>query len=89
MLKHLLVPVAAAVLGCSMPAVAEDHAGHSAHMDHMDQMHHHHPAAMDGDNRQAVNFPPEMRQQLLAEMRSHLQALSDILTAMQLVRFAQ
>lgn len=43
-----------------------------------------HPMDMsmaDKDGRQLVNFPPHMRQQLLANMRGHLGALSSILAA--------
>lgn len=48
-------------------------------MQHMD--HSMHMTAMAEDGRQTVNFPPAMRQHTLANMRDHLQALSEILGA--------
>lgn len=47
------------------------------HMQHMEQA-----ASFGGDTRQEVNFPPEMRQHTLANMRDHLEALSEILSKM-------
>jgi len=53
-------------------------------MDHMNHTNHQPPTAAPdgGDGRQLVNFPPEMRQHTLANMRDHLLALSEILAAM-------
>jgi hypothetical protein len=55
----------------------------AAHADDHDMMDHHaHTAAMGDDGRQAVDFPPEMRQHILSNMRDHLNAVSEILAAM-------
>lgn len=72
---------AALVLAGSVTAYGQQPMNPMDHMNHMD--HQQHMAAMGGgDGRQLVNFPPEMRQHSLANMRDHLQALSEILTAM-------
>lgn len=44
--------------------------------------HHMHMAAAGDDARQAVDFPPQMRQHILSNMRDHLQAVAEILTAL-------
>ena len=41
-----------------------------------------HRAAIKTDSRQAVYFPAKMQKHILADMRDHLRALSEILTAM-------
>lgn len=53
-------------------------------MEHTNHLAHQPPTAAPGggDGRQLVNFPPEMRQHTLANMRDHLLALSEILAAM-------
>ena len=79
MSKSLYVPLAIVALSGGMPAIAQDH----MHMDH--QMH---MAALAGDGREVVNFPPEMRAHTLANMRDHLEALSEILTAMSGAKYA-
>lgn len=43
---------------------------------------HRHVSVSTRDSRQAVSFPPMMREHTLANMRDHLDALSAILTAM-------
>lgn len=70
----LFAPLLLAALTCGGPARAQDHA---AMMDH-----HMHMAAAADDHRQAVEFPPPMRQHILANMRDHLAALSEILAAL-------
>lgn len=81
MRNNLLVPVAAIVLACSTTVFSQDHAGQMDHQKHM--------AATAGDARQTVDFPPEMRQHTLTNMRDHLQALSEILTAMSSSQYAK
>jgi hypothetical protein len=53
------------------------------------QEHQHHAAPDGGDGRQVVDFPPEMRDHTLANMRDHLQALSEILAAMADAKYAR
>lgn len=72
-MRYAFVVSAFIVLSCAMTARADEH----TMMDHPM-----HLAALSDDNRQAVDFPPEMRKHILANMRDHLQALSDILSAM-------
>lgn len=48
----------------------------------MHQMDHAQHMSAGSDIRQQVNFPPEMRQHTLANMRDHLEALSEILSKM-------
>lgn len=76
MLKKIHVAFAAtAVLGFSLVAQAQQNHDHAMH-----QM----PPAISQaqDVRQMVNFPPPMKEHTLTNMRDHLQALSEILTAM-------
>jgi hypothetical protein len=73
MRQALFSAIVVAVLASGIPAQAQDH-------DMMD--HPMHMAAMGADGRQPVNFPPQMRQHILANMRDHMQALADILTAL-------
>lgn len=75
-----IVFIAAAALVGSVAAQAGDH-------DRPE--HHRHMAGTGGDPRQAVDFPPEMREHTLTNMRDHLLALSDILTAMAGARYAE
>lgn len=56
-------------------------------MDHMQHMQH--MAAASKDTRQQVDFPPEMRQHTLANMRDHLEALSEILSHMSAGQYAK
>lgn len=81
---NLSVPLAGLVLVFSTAALAQDHMGQMNHMDHQKHM-----ATTTGDTRQLVNFPPEMRQHTLANMRDHLQALSEILSAMSAAQYAK
>lgn len=77
MRKTLTFSLSAVAMAIGVTAYAEapmPQMDHSQHMQHM--------AAMGGDNRQQVNFPPEMRQHTLANMRDHLEALSEILSKM-------
>lgn len=59
-----------------------EHPNHLAHQQHTG-------ATDGGDGRQLVNFPPEMRQHTLANMRDHLLALSEILAAMAAGQYAK
>ena len=72
--------LAVSLLTTNLAAVAQDHNPMMNHQEHM--------AAMQQDARELVNFPPEMRQHTLANMRDHLMALSDILAAMSGGRYA-
>ena len=74
----LSVYMAIIVLAMGVSANAQDHADHKKHM-----------ADLAGDGRHLVNFPPEMRQHTLANMRDHLQALSEILAAMSSANYAK
>jgi hypothetical protein len=56
-------------------------------MDHSQPMKH--KTSADGDARQQVSFPPEMRQHTLANMRDHLEALSEILSGMSAGNYAK
>jgi cytochrome c556 len=73
MRKSTSLLTAAMLLVGSFSACAEDH-----HM--IDR--HAHMEKMSADGRQHVNFPPELRQHILSNMRDHLKALSEILAAM-------
>lgn len=76
MLKKIHVAFGAtAVLGFSLIAQAQQNHDHAMHQA---------PPAMSQaqDVRQTVNFPPAMKEHTLSNMRDHLQALSEILTAM-------
>ncbi len=74
----LSVYIAAIALAIGVSANAQDHADHQKHL-----------ADLAGDGRQTVHFPPEMRQHILANMRDHLQALSEILSAMSSTNYAK
>lgn len=80
MRKALILSTLVISLAGSPAAHAQDH----------DSMHHHqHMGAMTADLRQPVNFPPEMHDHILANMRGHLEALSDIMTAMSTGAYAE
>lgn len=76
--RILFVPLATIALAVGVSAYAQDPMDHQKHM-----------MAIADDGRQLVNFPPEMRQYTLANMRDHLQALSEILTAMSSTHYAK
>lgn len=78
MRQFLFVSFAAIALMAGVTAHAQDHMDHQKHM-----------AAGAADSRQTVNFPSEMREHTLSNMRDHLQALSEILTAMADARYAK
>lgn len=74
----------------SLLAAAGLTAGFAAHAQDHDPLAHHHPmTAPVNDSRQLVHFPPAMRDHTLANMRDHLQVLSDILDAMAKVDYAK
>lgn len=73
--RKSVLSLALFTLAASLAAYAEMPGGHMDHMGHQQPM-----AGSDG--RQLVHFPPEMRQHTLANMRDHLEALSEILDAM-------
>lgn len=64
-------------------------AGWSAYAQEHSHDMHQHAAATTGDGRQIVKFPEEMRIHTLANMRDHLQALSEILEAMSSAQYAK
>ncbi len=82
--KTLTISMGAIALAFGVTAYAQapmpqmDHAQHMKHM----------PVA-DNDARQQVNFPTEMRRHTLANMRDHLEALSDILAKMSAGQYAK
>lgn len=86
MRRTLFAAVAAMALAGGVTVSAQDHTNHMEHIDRQGQMA---SMGMDGDGRQLVEFPPAMRTHTLANMRDHLQALSEILTAMSAAQYAQ
>ncbi len=78
MRRIVVVSMATVALASGVVAYAQDHMDHQKHM-----------TDMADDGRQFVNFPPEMRQHILANMRDHRQVLSDILTAMSSAQYAK
>jgi hypothetical protein len=54
----------------ALPIQAEEFMDHAQHMN-----------AMSYDNRQLLNYPPDVRAHALANMRAHLQTLADIMEA--------
>ena len=56
---------------------------------HDPMMHQQHMASENKDTRQLVNFPLEMRQHILSNMRDHLLAMSEILTALSAADYAK
>lgn len=84
MRKTLSISMAAVALAFGMTAYAQ---APMNHMDHMQPMQH--TTAASSDTRQHVNFPPEMRQHTLANMRDHLEALSAILSDMSAGQYAK
>lgn len=73
MRKSLLLSTLVMCLAGSLAAHADDH----VMMDHRVRM-----AAMNADGRQLVDFPAEMREHILSNMRDHLNAVSEIMAAM-------
>ena len=67
-------------LSCVLVAQAQQH-DHSLHQQHM--------ATLATDNRQLVNFSPEMQAYNLTSMREHLMAISEILTAMSEAKYSK
>jgi hypothetical protein len=84
MRRTLITSSAILALLTGMPAQAQEHMDHSMHSDHSMHM-----MDMGNDQRQLVNFPPEMRQHTLSNMRDHLAALSEILDAMATAHYAK
>lgn len=84
MRQTLIASIAILALLTGIPAQAQDHMDHAMHGDPSMHM-----AAMGDDQRQLVNFPPEMRLHTLANMRDHLAALSEILDAMATAHYAK
>jgi hypothetical protein len=83
MLKKIRIAFAAsAILGFSLIAQAQQNHDHAMHQA---------PPALSpaSDTRQMVNFPPAMKEHTLANMRDHLQALSEILTMIAGGQFAK
>jgi len=80
MRQPFLAATAIVALLSGVAAQAQDH----GQMDHRQHM-----SGTRSDQRQAVNFPPEMREHTLSNMRDHLQALSEILTAMSGAQYAR
>lgn len=76
--------VSIAVIALSAGVAAQAKAQEHAHMEHRNPM-----PGISGDQRQPVNFPPAMREHTLSNMRDHLQALSEILTAMSGAQYAK
>lgn len=74
--KLLKASIAIAFLGTALTSAAQDHS----------QMHRQHNMAnmtvAQDDSRQVVQMPAPMKQHMLANMRDHLGALSEILAAM-------
>lgn len=69
-------------------AIAISLSGTASAEEHNPMMHQMHMSSMGDDSRQLVNFPPEMRQHTLMNMRDHLLALSEILSAMSGAKYA-
>lgn len=70
MRRIVVIALASLALSAGVAVYAQDHMAPRQHM------------ATPSDGRQLVSFPPDMRQHTLANMRDHLQALSEILSAM-------
>lgn len=79
--RTLLVAIATLALLAGLTAQAQEHEhNHDSRQ----------PMAVSGqDSRQLADFPPAMRDHTLANMRDHLLALSEILTAMSRGQYAQ
>lgn len=80
----LTISMTAIALAFGVTAYAQAPMHQMDHMQHMQQM-----ATDSNDTRQQVNFPPEMRQHTLANMRDHLEALSEILSNMSAGQYAK
>ena len=68
-----------AILICmlvNLPALAEDMTNHTQ-------------PVINDDNRQLVDYPPEVRAHALANMRGHLKALADIMDAVANAHYAE
>ena len=78
MCRVLFVPLVAVALASSVTAHAQDHMEHQKHM-----------ALMAGDASQLVNFPPQMRQHTLSNMRDHMQSLAEILAALSRAQYTE
>ena len=61
-----------------LPVQAEELMDHAQHMN-----------AMIHDNRQLLNYPPDVRAHALANMRAHLQTLADIMEAFANAKYAE
>lgn len=90
MTKTALATAATFVLTLAAGAFAQEERDPARHdpVQHSGAMHDHmshanrHMAASAPDKRELIDFPPEVRDHQLRSMREHMQALSDILTAM-------
>lgn len=80
--KKLALSLVAGALVASIAAHAEMPGNSMGHMGHQQSM-------VGNDGRQLVNFPPEMRQHTLANMRDHLEALSEILGAISAAQYGK
>lgn len=78
--QFFVVPAAVIALLTSIAASAQEHGP----QDHQKRQ-----AGMSADQRQLVSFPPAMREHTLSNMRDHLLALSEILTAMSAAQYAE
>lgn len=83
MRKTLTISLSAIALAFGVTAYAQAPMPQMDHTQHMQHM------AAGSDTRQQVNFPPEMRQHTLANMRDHLEALSEILSKMSVGQYSK
>lgn len=84
MRKTLTISLSAIAMAFGVTAYAQAPMHQMDHAQHMQHM-----AAAASDSRQQVNFPLEMRQHTLANMRDHLEALSEILSRMSAGQYAK
>lgn len=68
-------------LVAALAATTVAHAGAQDPVDHGSMDHHMHMMAIGEDARTVLDFPPPLRDHMLANMRGHLQTLSEILGA--------
>lgn len=80
--NKFVLSLVAGAMAASIAAYAEMPESPMGHMGHQ-------PQRAGNDGRQLVNFPPEMRQHTLANMRDHLEALSEILGAISAAQYAK